>query len=96
MDFNSGVNAKQVTAKTGNLWYKQSYLKVTQNWVVKKIPWQKYHNYLPSIMQEIVLQNIFVGNHLQTTFPIGIPVNIATIKKPDKLAFHGRNISVIL
>ena len=41
MDFNSLVNRKQVTTKTGDL----QYLKVTQNWVVKKIPEQKHRNY---------------------------------------------------
>ena len=42
MDFNSGVNRKQATTITGDLRYKQSYSKVTQNWVVKKIPEQKH------------------------------------------------------
>ena len=55
MHFNSGVNRKQATTKTEDLQNKQSYLKVTQNWVVKKIPEQKHCNYLPSIMQEIAL-----------------------------------------
>ena len=51
MDFNSGVNKKQATEKTRNLRYKQSYSKVTQNWVVKEISEQKYHSYFPSIMK---------------------------------------------
>ena len=44
MDFNSGINRKQAATKTSDLRYKLSYLKVTQNWVVKKNPEQKQRN----------------------------------------------------
>ena len=84
MDFNSGINRKQAATKTSDLRYKLSYLKVTQNWVVKKNPEQKQRNYLPSIMQEIALQRNFVKNCSQTTEPADISVNIAPIEKPDK------------
>ena len=84
MDFNSGINGKQATTKTVDLQYKQSYLKVIQNWVVKKIFEQKHCNYLPSIMQEIALQKSFVENCSQTTVLADIPVNIAPIEKRDK------------
>ena len=67
MDFSSGVNRKQAITKTRDLRYKQSYSKVTQNWVVNKIREQKHHNYLPSITQEIALMKSLVENCWQAT-----------------------------
>ena len=74
MNFNSGVNRKQLTVKTGDLRYKQSYSKVTQNCLVKKIADQKHRNYLPNLVE----------NRSQTTLPADITVNIASVEKPDK------------
>ena len=83
-DFNSGVNRKQATTKTGDLQYKKSYLKVTQNRVVKKIPEKKHCKYFPSIMQELALQKILEENCSQSTVSVDIPVNIAPVEEPDK------------
>ena len=84
MDFNSDVNRKQAITKSGDLRYSHSYSKVTQNWVVKNIPEEKHCNYLPSIMQEIVLQKSLVENLSQTTGTTDVPVNIAPFEKTCK------------
>ena len=83
MDFNSGVNSNQATTKSGELRYKQSFSKVTQSWVVKKIKERKHRNYLSSIMHEIESQKDN-GGFSQINVPTDIPANIAPIEKPDK------------
>ena len=85
LDFNAGTNRKQATTKKGKLQYKQSYSKVTQSWVVKKIPEYKKRNYLTNIMQEIERHKIDAESGTENiNVDSEIPKNIAPIKKPDK------------
>ena len=85
LDFNAGTNRKQATTKKGKLQYKQSYSKVTQSWVVKKISEYKKRNYLTNIMQEIERHKIDAESGTENiNVDSEIPKNIAPIEKPDK------------
>ena len=44
LDFNSGIDNQQATTKDGTLRFKQSFSRVTQNWVIKKITEKKSAN----------------------------------------------------
>ena len=82
LDFNAGANVGQAQTKDGRLRYKQSYSKVTQNWVVKKIAAGKSRNYIQDLFEHTIDRNTEFENNLPQ---IGdISKNIAPVEKPDK------------
>ena len=74
---------KQATKKDGTLKYKQSFSRVTQTWVVKKIVENKKREYLDELMEVTIKTNpTSTVGHLPNLEPI--PQNIAPVEKPDK------------
>ena len=82
LNYNCGSNNTQTTTKDGKQRYKQIFSKVTENWVVKKIPridWEYIHNLISSTLEA---SPDTTGDKLPR---IGlIPLSIAPIEKPDK------------
>ena len=85
LDFNCGVGIEQSKNKHGELRFKHQFSKVTQSWVVKKIPEKKEKTlYLSHIMDEIsYLQK--TGVTYETPKLDNVPRFIGGVEKPDKL-----------
>ena len=83
LDFNSGIDNQQATTKDGTLRFKQSFSRVTQNWVIKKITEKKERQYLDELMTAVVDEP---PDHFGTKLPqVGdIQPNIAPVEKPNK------------
>ena len=84
LDFNAGVGLEQSKNKKGELRFKHQFSKITQSWVVKKVPEKKEKStYIDHILDEI--------DYLQsssTTYEApkleNVPAYIGGVEKPDK------------
>ena len=82
LDFNAGSSVGQAKTKDGRLRYKQSFSKVTQNWVVKKIAAEKSRHYIHDLFECTIDRNTKFEDNIPQTGEI--PKNIAPFEKPDK------------
>ena len=83
LDHNCGTNCKQATTFDKIHRYKQSFSKVTQNWVTKQIMEKKDKRYIKELMTitEEIQNGVATGvNFVSKKFP----GNIAKTPKPDK------------
>ena len=85
LDFNAGVGLEQSKNKNGELRFKHQFSKITQSWVVKKVPEAKQK----SIYQTHILDEI---EHLQKTsvkYEVpkleNVPEYIGGVEKPEKI-----------
>ena len=84
LDYNCGADCSQATTADGALRYKQSFSKVTQGWVVKKIPEKKDRKYLDRLIYET--EKAEVDKDGRNLPQLGdIRQYIAPIEKPDKI-----------
>ena len=84
LDHNSGAGNVQAQTAENELRYKQSFSKITKNWVVKKIAAPKDKQYLKDLIKEVLhLQDS--GENVDGPYiPENIPRNIAPVAKPNK------------
>ena len=86
LDFNTRVGLEQSKNKKGELRFKHLFSKITQSWVVKKIPETKekstYRNHILDEIQYIQSTSIIY----ETPKLVNVPKYIGGVEKPPKTA----------
>lgn len=83
LDFNSGTGREQALTKSGIPRFKQSFSRVTQTWVVKKILSKKNKHFLEILMEE-TFDSKNSGEIYNLPDLYNAPENISNVDKPLK------------
>ena len=83
LDHNAGTECRHAKTRDDEYRHKLSFSKVTQNWVVKKIPEKKDKSYLQELMTK-TLEAREEKKAPKSITPGSVPQHLASKEKPDK------------